>query len=185
MKIREAVYLTEVTSLRRAGAGRRQAILVRAAGARVHHTSIMRAVCESRGAVGRCRGSEAVALNRPGFFGSNCIVRTTESQNAEPASSNGGPQGLFEKSAAPGGRCVGHSCLILAVRISRPHFSVSSAICLANSAGELAKTVTPRSPSRALNVVSASAALISWLSLSTISEGVSLGATMPAHPLAS
>jgi hypothetical protein len=74
-----------------------------------------------------------------------------------------------------------YSGLMLAARITLPHFSVSSAMCLAKSAGELANTVTPRSSSRALIFGSARAALISRLSLSMISVGVFLGAPMPAQ----
>ena len=69
--------------------------------------------------------------------------------------------------------------LILAARITLPHFSVSSAMSLPNSAGEPAKRVPPKSASRALILGSARAALISLLSFSTISAGVFLGAPMP------
>src|SRR5262249_38279293 len=64
-----------------------------------------------------------------------------------------------------------HSALMLAARITLPHFSVSSAISLAKSAGEPGSTVAPRSASRALILGSARVALISLLSLSTISVG--------------
>ena len=63
--------------------------------------------------------------------------------------------------------------------ITLAHFSVSSAMSLPKSAGEPASTVPPRSASRALILGSARAALISLLSLSTISAGVFLGAPMP------
>src|SRR5215470_1445796 len=53
-----------------------------------------------------------------------------------------------------------------------PHFSVSSAISLPKSAGEPASTVPPRSASRAFMLGLARPALISLLSLSTISTGV-------------
>ena len=75
--------------------------------------------------------------------------------------------------------------MMLAARITLPHFSVSSAMNLANAAGELANTVEPRSAIRAFIVGSARPTLISRLSLSMISTGVLLGATMPCQPLAS
>ena len=59
------------------------------------------------------------------------------------------------------------------------HFSVSLAISLPKSAGEVGNTPPPRSPSRALILESARPALISLFSLSTISAGVFFGATMP------
>jgi hypothetical protein len=61
--------------------------------------------------------------------------------------------------------CSDHSALMLAVRITLPHFSVSSAINLLKSAGEPGSAVTPNSASRAFILASASAALISLLSL--------------------
>src|SRR5262245_41656366 len=72
-----------------------------------------------------------------------------------------------------------HSALMLAARITLPHFSVSSAMSLPKSAGESASTSPPRSASRAFILGSASAALISLLSLSTISVAVFLGAPRP------
>src|SRR5262245_6460228 len=80
---------------------------------------------------------------------------------------------------------AGHSGLMFAARITLPHFSVSSAMSLAKSAGESTSTSPPRSASRALILGSARPALISLLSLSTISVGVFLGAPMPNHWLAS
>jgi hypothetical protein len=71
-----------------------------------------------------------------------------------------------------GSRLPRHSGLMLAARITLPHFSVSSAMSLPKSAGEPGSTVAPRSTSRALILGSARAALISLLSLSTISVGV-------------
>src|SRR5262249_33543854 len=65
------------------------------------------------------------------------------------------------------------------------HFSVSSAMNLPKSEGEPANTAAPRSANRAFNLESARPALISLLSLLTISAGVSLGAPMPATALAS
>src|SRR5215831_18761224 len=65
------------------------------------------------------------------------------------------------------------------------HFSVSSAISFTKSAGEPTSGVPPKSASRALIVGSARPALISLLSLSTMSAGVFLGAPMPVHKVAS
>ena len=70
-----------------------------------------------------------------------------------------------------------YSGLMLAARMTLPHFSVSSAMSLLNSAGVPASTVPPTSARRALILGSESAALISRLSLSTISTG---GAAAPA-----
>ena len=78
-----------------------------------------------------------------------------------------------------------HSGLMFAARITLPHFSVSSAMSLPKSAGEPRSTVPPRSASRAFNLGSARAALISLLSFSTISVGVFLGAPTPHYALAS
>src|SRR5262245_48453033 len=82
-------------------------------------------------------------------------------------------------------KCTHHSGLMFAARITLPHFSVSSAMCLAKSAGEPGSAVAPSSAIRALILGSANAALISLLSLSTISVGVFLGAPMPNQALAS
>ena len=84
----------------------------------------------------------------------------------------------------PTGNAV-HPGLMPANLTTLPHFSVSSAMSLANSAGELESTVPPRSASRAFILGSARPALISLLSLSTISAGVLLGAPTPYHALAS
>src|SRR6476619_1465059 len=64
-----------------------------------------------------------------------------------------------------------------------PHFSVSSAISFPKSLGEPASTVQPRSASRAFIFGSARATLISLLSFSTVSAGVSFGAPTPHHAL--
>src|SRR6516225_7231663 len=64
-----------------------------------------------------------------------------------------------------------------------PHFSVSSAMSLPKSAGEPGSAVAPHSASRAFNLGSARAALISVLSLSAISAGVLRGAPMPVQKL--
>src|SRR6266508_1456943 len=78
-----------------------------------------------------------------------------------------------------------HSGLMLAARITLPHFSVSSAMSLLKSAGEPTNAVPPSSASRALILGSARLALISLLSLSTISAGVAFGAQTPNQLLAS
>src|SRR5262249_33961852 len=80
---------------------------------------------------------------------------------------------------------VRHSALMLAARITLPHFSVSSAMSLLKSAGEPASAELPKSASRALILGSARPALISWLRFSTISIGVLGGAPMPYQLLAS
>src|SRR5262249_29980951 len=71
------------------------------------------------------------------------------------------------------------SALMLRARITLPHFSVSSAMSFAKSAGESASASPPRSASRALSLGSARPALISLLSFSTISAGVAFGAPTP------
>src|SRR5262245_13265602 len=62
-----------------------------------------------------------------------------------------------------------------------PHFSVSSAISLPKSVGEPGSVLAPSSAIRDLILRSARAALISWLSLSTISVGIFFGAATPNH----
>src|SRR5262249_41413561 len=78
-----------------------------------------------------------------------------------------------------------YSAVIAANLITLAHFSVSLGISLPKSAGEPASTVPPKSASCALSLGSARPALISRLSLSTISDGVFRGAPMPKKPLAS
>src|SRR5262245_6160075 len=78
-------------------------------------------------------------------------------------------------------RAEHYSALMLADLITLPHFSVSSAMSLPKSAGVPGSTVAPKSASRALILGSARPALISWLSFSTISAGVFLGAPRPYH----
>src|SRR6516165_2487591 len=77
------------------------------------------------------------------------------------------------------------SALILATRITLPHFSVSSAINLPKSAGVIGIGAAPRSASCVFIFGSASPALICWLSRSITSTGVFLGALKPLQPLAS
>src|SRR5438128_1743929 len=69
--------------------------------------------------------------------------------------------------------------------ITLPHFSVSSVISLPKSPGEPRSRVPPNSASRALILGSVRTALISLLSLSTISAGVPVGAPAPHQELAS
>src|SRR5262245_12515417 len=65
------------------------------------------------------------------------------------------------------------------------HFAVSSTMSLAKSSGEPASVMPPRSASRAFKLGSARQALISMLSLLTISVSVFLGAPTPNQALAS
>src|SRR5262249_23789115 len=69
--------------------------------------------------------------------------------------------------------------------ITSAHFSVSVAMNLAKSEDEPGNTAAPRSANRAFSFGSARPALISLLSLSTISAGVSLGAPRPSQRLVS
>src|SRR5262249_16388424 len=78
-----------------------------------------------------------------------------------------------------------HYGLILAAKITLPHFMVSSAISLARSAGEPGSTVAPRLASRAWKLASARLALTCVFNLLMISAGVFLGAPMPHQLLAS
>src|SRR5215813_3018217 len=78
-----------------------------------------------------------------------------------------------------------HSGVIPANLTTPPHFSLSSAKSFPNSAGVLTKTLPPKSASRALIFGSARPALISLLSMSTISAGVFLGAPMANQALVS
>jgi predicted TIM-barrel fold metal-dependent hydrolase len=80
---------------------------------------------------------------------------------------------------------LAHSGLMPAARTTLPHFSVSSEISLPNSAGEPGIGSPPMAASRAFMPGSEIAALISLLSLSTISTGVFFGAAKPYHWLAS
>src|SRR5262245_30024388 len=82
-------------------------------------------------------------------------------------------------------RLPDHSGLMPANFTTFAHFSVSSAISLPKSLGGPGSTVPPRSASLAFILGSPRAALISLLSLSTISAGVAFGAPMPNHTLAS
>src|SRR5262245_38821835 len=86
------------------------------------------------------------------------------------------PNGIYGMWAE---RISAYSVLMLAARITLPHFSVSSAMSLPKSAGEPGSTAPPRSASRAFILGSARAALISLLRLSMISTGVPFGAPTP------
>src|SRR5712671_5930615 len=74
-----------------------------------------------------------------------------------------------------------YSGLMPAARTTLPHFSVSSEISLPNSAGGPPSGSPPMAANRAFIPGSAIAALISLLSLSTISAGVFAGAPRPYH----
>src|SRR5262249_57689998 len=74
-----------------------------------------------------------------------------------------------------------HSALMLAARITLPHFSVSSVTSLPKSAGDAAWMRNPRSSYFALISGRARDALISLLSTSTISAGIFFGPAMPSH----
>src|SRR5262245_4457660 len=78
-----------------------------------------------------------------------------------------------------------HSALMLRARITLPHFSVSSAMNFPNAADVIDIGSTPKPASRALMAGSAAMALISLLSLSITSVGVSFGAPTPYHWFAS
>src|SRR5262249_16064809 len=75
----------------------------------------------------------------------------------------------------------GYSGLISAKAITFAHFSVCSARNLAKSAGLIGKTTPPRSAKRSCIFASARPALISALSIVTISAGVFFGAPRPYH----
>src|SRR6516164_467729 len=93
--------------------------------------------------------------------------------------SQDGRYGIFRR----GG--VDQSALMLASRITLPHFSVSSAISRPNSPDVIDIGSTPKLASRAFMMESAAMALISLLSLSITLAGVSFGAPTPYHWLAS
>src|SRR5713101_1318290 len=78
-----------------------------------------------------------------------------------------------------------HPGLMLAARITLPHFSVSSAMSLPKSADDSASAVAPRSVRRALMLGSARPALMSLFSLPMISVDVFLGTATPFQVLAS
>ena len=80
---------------------------------------------------------------------------------------------------------ISYSALMPAARMTLAHFSVSLAMNVANSAGDVACAEPPSSAKRDLIAGSARHALISRFSLRTTSIGVFRGAPMPLHPMAS
>src|SRR5262245_2291589 len=82
-------------------------------------------------------------------------------------------------------RVADHSGLMFANFTTLPHFSVSSAISLPNSAGEPGSTAAPKSAKRALIIGSAMPAFTSRLSISITAAGVFFGTPKPSHALAS
>src|SRR5262249_56197039 len=78
-----------------------------------------------------------------------------------------------------------HSGLSPANFTTLPHFSISSAMNLPKSVGELTNGAAPMSEMRAFILGSARAALISLLSSSTISAGGFIGAPNPKQAVPS
>src|SRR6202035_3815326 len=105
--------------------------------------------------------------------------------------SHGECQGDSRRTARGVSRAANHtpqplySDLRFAHLTTLPHFSISVAMNFWKSAGEPVITMAPNSESLPLSTGSASAALVSRLSLSMISTGVPAGAPMPAHDTAS
>src|SRR5262245_46277920 len=98
----------------------------------------------------------------------------------------GGPLGRRSQFAERVLRNIGHqSAVRLAAWITLPHFSVSSATNFPNAADVIDIRLTPKPASRAFMRGSAAAALISLLSFSITSAGVSFGAPTPNHWLIS
>src|SRR5262245_63908406 len=95
----------------------------------------------------------------------------------------GNKTGGFSEREIVESRKPDYSALMLAARITLPHFSVSAAMNFPKSADEPERGVPPKSASRAFIFGSASAALIPSFSLAMISTGVSLGAPMPVQTL--
>src|SRR5262245_44616708 len=87
--------------------------------------------------------------------------------------SDNGRYGIFRMGRAD------HSALILAARITLPHFSVSSATSRPKSPELIGIGSAPNSMSLGIKLGSARLALISLLSFSMVSAGVALGAPMP------
>src|SRR5262249_56774556 len=82
------------------------------------------------------------------------------------------------RNCGPGER-VFHSSLMPANAITSAHFSVSAAISLPNSAGELGYGILPNAAQCDLTFASARPALITALSLSTMLAAGPLYAAMP------
>src|SRR5262249_60015451 len=78
-----------------------------------------------------------------------------------------------------GRRLVDHSGLMFAARITLPQNSVSAAMNFPNSTAPIGIGTWPFSLIRALTLASMRPALISRLSVSTISAGAPRGATIP------
>src|SRR5262252_10167469 len=76
-----------------------------------------------------------------------------------------------------------YSGLMLAARITLPHFSVSSVMSVLKSAGEPPRIMPPRSASCVFILGSTRPALTSLLSLSIIPGGVPAGAPKPKYRL--
>ena len=92
---------------------------------------------------------------------------------------------LAAGAACPGAGYSDQSGLTPANFTTLPHFSVSSATSLPNSAGEPGSSEAPRSANRACDFGSARTAFIAVLTLSMNSAGVPFGAPNPYHALAS
>src|SRR6516165_9325972 len=122
------------------------------------------------------------SLNSPGQSGQHLLILSFFAfrPKADCEDSRSGNRGM---SARQGFRP--YSGLMLAARITLPHFSVCSTTILSSSAGEPVNAVAPSSANRAAILGLVSPALISLLSLSTTSTGVFLGAPIPTHALAS
>src|SRR5262245_27466065 len=82
-------------------------------------------------------------------------------------------------------RAIALAGLMLAARITLPHFSTSSAMSLPKSVGEPGSGEPPNSAIRVFILGSARPVFISLLSFSMISAGVAFGAPMPNQLLAS
>src|SRR5262245_45425124 len=115
-----------------------------------------------------------------GFAAANKLVGKSDVE-MEPGPLKS-PNGIYGIS---GSRDQPHSGLILAVFITFPHFSVSSAISLPNWSGDPGSGVPRRSARRAFILGSARAALTSLLSWSMISAAVALGTPRPYQLLTS
>src|SRR5215831_15096761 len=97
----------------------------------------------------------------------------------------GRPVGICRYCHGRGGLLQRYSALMLAARITFPHFSVSCAMNWLNSAGVIGIGKPPRSARRALVFGSARAPLTCLLSVWMISAGVFFGAAIPHHVFAS
>src|SRR5215470_1804628 len=114
---------------------------------------------------------------------SGLVVLTLSCSHPDPKRSSRGPFAYRNYDSAA--KEQHHSGVIPANLTTLPHFSLSSAKSFPNSAGVLTKTLPPKSASRARIFGSARPALISLLSLLTISAGVFLGAPVANQALVS